>query len=213
MIIKRKFISYFSVFLCTLLVGCGNNDNNSYENTQNYTPVTQASTSANIPQNSESPQTINEEHVNQILNWLDMSCTTASNVSASFLSKAVGNALSENSNINYNGIYENSFPTGLESYINDYYDCTIFKEYCIKIDNGTVSTWVSIEMNTDNITAQDTGELWSDLGYTDQNALTAALDRIDKIHYGMYPNRTYSIYQEPDSLPDAPWYSNKKPEL
>lgn len=225
MITKRKLIAYSAVLLCTLLVGCENSDNNSSENTQDSLSSIPVATSANVsekstsakstntPQNSESVQTLNENHVNQILSLIDMSCTTASNVSASFFKKAVDNALDENSDTNYDGVYENYLPTGLESYINNYFDCTGFEQYCIKINKGTVSVWVSIEMNKEELAEQFDDELWSDLGYTDVEALFEALDRIDKIHYGMAPDKTYSIYQDSASLPDNPCYSNKKPQL
>ncbi len=166
----------------------------------------------------KSGNSVNEEHVEKIMQWIDENATLTANRNASVLSiqvETVLESIEEGQRKQYDGTYESDLPAEIVAELEDM-DPVIneVKDYCVQIENGEVEAcWVENDKATEETIAllseYDFG--WDEIGFTDNEALDEAKSRLKGTYYGSYPTSTISIYDE--SADDYPGYSNEKPDI
>lgn len=166
-------------------------------------------------------ETLNEAHVEQIMQWIDKSMVKSANIAASVLYRGTGETLYESDNeikMKCNGTYSSQLPEELAGAVESYFpEIQELNNYCIQIENGEVKgCWCELPMPTKEEILGLTGdyedsELWNDMGFTDYAALDEGIARLDSSCYGSFPKRTCSVYNE--ITEDNSGYSNVQPDI
>lgn len=171
--------------------------------------------------------TLNEDHVEKIMQWVDKSMTTSANNYARIIYNGIkGEAMgdmSESQRKKYDGIYNKNHPFEISiQNIDEYLD-----DYCFQIEGGEITAcWVAVNTWTEEFILSLKGdsegiELWDDMGFTDYDALHEAVGRLNSLYYGAAPVSTISVYDEPQEEgnryylePEKVYiYSNQQPDI